>query len=79
MLGKEAIEQAWEEYSCAESVALERVAFINGYQAALNQIGELLSVIHRDGGHYIEEHGWDKAIRDAVDLSIQRLPEKADE
>ncbi len=27
---------------------------------------DLLVTIHRDGGHYVEEHGLDKAIQDAV-------------
>ncbi len=30
-----------------------------------HEIGELLCVIHGDGGHYIEEHGMKKAIEDA--------------
>jgi len=28
-------------------------------------LGNLLCLIHRDGGHYIAKHGWDKAIKDA--------------
>ena len=28
---------------------------------------DLLAIIHRDGGHYIAEHGVDKAINDAKD------------
>ena len=39
-------------------------------QAATNRdasikLGNLLAVIHRDGGHYQNEHGTDKAIADA--------------
>jgi len=30
-------------------------------------LGELLATIHRDGGHYIEEHGWEKAYEDGMD------------
>lgn len=30
--------------------------------------GDLLAVIHGDGGHYVEEHGWEKAQSDAVDI-----------
>ena len=26
----------------------------------------LLAIIHRDGGHYVEEHGIDKAVEDAI-------------
>jgi len=29
-------------------------------------LGELLAVIHRDGGHYQDEHGTPKAYRDAL-------------
>jgi hypothetical protein len=28
-------------------------------------LGELLAVIHRDGGHYQAEHGTPKAVEDA--------------
>jgi selenocysteine lyase/cysteine desulfurase len=38
------------------------------------RLGELLSVIHRDGGHYVQEHGIDKAYEDALRLSADRLP-----
>lgn len=38
------------------------------------QLGNLLAVIHRDGGHYLAEHGWEKAVNDAARLSAQRLP-----
>lgn len=29
------------------------------------ELGNLLAVIHSDGGHYISEHGWTKALEDA--------------
>ena len=32
---------------------------------------ELLAVIHRDGGHYVSKHGFDKAVSDAIDLVIE--------
>ncbi len=32
---------------------------------AAYQLGELLAIIHRDGGHYVIEHGWKKAVDDA--------------
>lgn len=39
-------------------------------------LGELLAVIHRDGGHYQDEHGDEKAVRDAhlivADLRAER-------
>ncbi len=30
--------------------------------------GNVLAIIHRDGGHYITEHGHHKASRDAIDI-----------
>ncbi len=30
-----------------------------------NHLFNLLAVMHRDGGHYIDEHGVDKAVKDA--------------
>lgn len=33
-------------------------------------VGDLLAVIHGDGGHYIEQHGWEKALRDGVDVVV---------
>ena len=29
-------------------------------------LGELLAVLHRDGGHYVEEHGLPRAVADAM-------------
>ena len=31
-----------------------------------NHLGNLLAVIHRDGGHYQDEHGTEKAVEDAM-------------
>jgi len=28
--------------------------------------GNLLAIIHGDGGHYITDHGWKKAVDDAM-------------
>jgi hypothetical protein len=36
-------------------------------------IGELLAVIHRDGGQYLDTHGMEKATRDAMQLSSDRI------
>ena len=33
--------------------------------------GDVLAVVHRDGGHYITEHGAEKASRDAVDIVLK--------
>lgn len=34
--------------------------------ALSSQLGNLLAVIHRDGGHYESEHGTEKAVTDAM-------------
>lgn len=40
---------------------------VNAYGIAIPRtIGDLLAVIHRDGGHYEGEHGFIKAYDDAV-------------
>lgn len=39
---------------------------------------ELLATIHRDGGHYAQKHGLDKATKDAIDLILKERKE-ADE
>ena len=33
--------------------------------------GELLAIVHRDGGHYLNEHGWRKACEDAIKAVLQ--------
>lgn len=40
-------------------------------------LGELLAVIHRDGGHYQSQHGTEKAVRDAID-TVNQLRIKLD-
>jgi len=43
-------------------------------EARLRQLlGNLLARIHGDGGHYVEEHGWEKACEDAEQLVIERF------
>lgn len=36
-------------------------------------LGNLLARIHGDGGHYVEEHGWEKACADAEQLVVERF------
>lgn len=40
----------------------------NSYDASM--LRELLCVIHRDGGHYVEKHGIEKAVADAAGLVL---------
>ena len=51
-------ERAFETVISAASSALEH----SGSEYA----GNLLAVIHGDGGHYIGKHGWKKATDDAI-------------
>lgn len=36
------------------------------HEAYVKMIGELLAVLHADGGHYQYEHGTEKAVEDAT-------------
>ena len=45
---------------------------------ATEKLRELLAVIHRDGGHYEEEHGMEKAWQDAMTLSSERIHARDD-
>jgi len=47
--------------------AIDRTSSLDRTIAALSsQLGNLLAVIHRDGGHYESEHGTEKAVTDAM-------------
>jgi len=45
----------------------------NGECGEVNHIGELLAVIHGDGGHYQAEHGVQKAAKDALQKVIEMM------
>lgn len=45
--------------------APKRDAWRGGDSYEASMLRDLLAVIHRDGGHYVEAHGLDKAIEDA--------------
>ena len=53
---------------------LEKMIEIAELEEANEQLsaesGELLAVIHRDGGHYLTEHGLEKAVRDAIESVV---------
>ena len=40
------------------------------------QFGNLLARIHRDGGHYAEEHGWSKAGIDAETMVVREREQR---
>lgn len=50
---------------------------IKYFESALSN---LLAIIHRDGGHYVAKHGYDKAVNDAhLLLEKYYLPSVQDE
>ena len=53
-----------DQHSARERILLARVA---ANDDALSWIGELMAVMHADGGHYLAKHGMEKAIGDAMD------------
>lgn len=59
--GKLWIEGQMRAYSDAENAAL------------LTNLGNLLAILHGDGGHYENEHGTDKAAADAIDKFHERI------
>ena len=38
----------------------------------LSKLEDLLCIIHRDGGHYITEHGLQKAFEDALEIHYRQ-------
>jgi hypothetical protein len=36
-------------------------------------LSDLLAIIHRDGGHYERKYGTEKAVKDAIRLSSERI------
>lgn len=58
----------------AQKTALEKApSLINELEAASEHLGNLLAVIHGDGGHYQDEHGTAKAVADAEAKVVQWL------
>ena len=51
----------------------ERDGWIVSHAQLFRKLGDLLAVIHRDGGHYESEHGTEKACADAeLAVHVQR-------
>ena len=48
------------------------------YMDTNQHLGNLLAIIHRDGGHYIGKHGIDKAVKDAEAI-LSRLMSMEDD
>ena len=60
----------------------ERDELTRQHEAYVKMLGELLAVLHADGGHYQYEHGTEKAVADAItkyyELVKQLAEHKAD-
>lgn len=56
----------------AEQLRIERAA-----REAAEYMGNLLAIVHRDGGHYVDEHGTVKATDDAINI-INDLRQRAE-
>lgn len=61
---------AWlqELYECNTAIMLARTEALS---RTSNLLGNLLAVIHRDGGHYQDQHGLNKACADAKTLVLE--------
>ena len=53
-----------------EAACLAAQDRIRDLQSARANLGDLLAVIHRDGGHYQAEHGLERACADAEKVVI---------
>lgn len=73
-----------DEEFCRENIDMHRqlIALERERDEARRNLGEILAVIHRDGGHYTGEHGISKSVADAhaawaaVILEREQLKEK---
>jgi hypothetical protein len=52
--------------------------YVDGVETIRDHLRNILARIHRDGGHYTEAHGIDKATRDA-DILVANLTGKCEE
>lgn len=84
-------EEMTDEYEATVAYCSEHLAsFVGHYPADIikdrdllkaeteslrHRLNELLCVIHRDGGHYIAEHGEEKALADAHTVALTALHE----
>lgn len=68
---REAIEQAFARLGLELAKATAELA------ASRQQLGDLLAVIHGDGGHYMHDHGIEKAIADAESRYLTMVDELA--
>jgi hypothetical protein len=63
-----------EQLALAEAVRASQVAGLTeGAEKLRGHLGNLLAVVHGDGGHYEAEHGTDKAVVDALERYYDNL------
>ena len=68
---EEFAEKELERYKNAHEAAERELTKIQRY------LNDLLAIIHRDGGHYQAEHGYEKAVRDAINVISQQMEQIA--
>jgi len=49
----------------------EAIAIIEARDKEIKAYRNVLAVIHRDGGRYIKEHGYEKASSDAMEIVLK--------
>lgn len=74
-LRKTASDRVWPAPQDFDALALSSAACLSALCALVEEqrqeVGNLLALIHRDGGHYLHEHGLKKALADAEKLVLQ--------
>jgi len=50
-----------------------RTMFRHGSKQSERMLRNLLAVIHRDGGQYVEEHGLEQAVKDAEKIVAEKI------
>lgn len=63
---KHGVEYVGECSRCAMTLPEKDFTHPPAQAAQVDQVGELLAIIHGDGGHYRAEHGTEKAAADAI-------------
>jgi hypothetical protein len=67
------IERAWNVIHAALVEGQKPTTNTGGEEIAEMLLGDLLAVIHRDGGQYTGQHGLEKSVRDAIEVVVQLL------
>ncbi len=57
-------------YRCLKDKTEQLQAKLDKYNEENQSFGNVLAVVHRDGGHYISKHGHKKASKDAIQIVL---------